>query len=62
MKSNITSLLREITTTLYYRSERNETFKILLGWKDTETFNIITTCSSFIVHNYFCLFILDIRN
>lgn len=62
MKSNITSLLREITTTLYYRSERNETFKILLGWRDTETFNIITTCSSFIVHNYFCLFILDIRN
>lgn len=62
MKSNITSLLREITTTLYYRSERNETFKILLGWRDTETFDIITTCSSFIVHNYFCLFILDIRN
>lgn len=62
MKSSITSLLREITTTLYYRSERNETFEILLGWTGTETFDIITTCSSFIVYSYFCLFILDIRD
>lgn len=62
MKSSIASLLREITTTLYYRSERNETFEILLGWTGTETFGIMTTCSSFITYSYFCLFTLDIRD